>query len=350
MTYRGGSPVTAEENLLRPDCLGYVVELDGEIVGALTALKMTCNVDGSHLPCAGVAAVGVVPEARRSGVGAALMTETLRLFREDGFVFSALYPFRETYYSRFGYVSCGGRVRVTMPTDRFPKRRSTLPVRMIPGSEYEQVRACFDSFCDRYNGSTRRSNERWEDTDPYYVVGDPIEGFIQIKLSGDFWTPLNMADLVWTTERSYYALMEVLHGLAINRTEACWYEPTNGPHMHLLDHGVKLQIERLLMYRTLNLEAALMAKRVTGSGSVSFNVTDEHLPVNSGCWKVDYSPSKCSVASGQSSSVTFSQSQLTQFILGQPGYVEQCDDGLAPRDENLFELFPSRRVYCPDFY
>ncbi len=350
MTYRGGAPIGEEENLLRPDCLGYVVELEGRIVGALTALKMTCNIDGTHLPCAGVAAVGVVPEARRLGVGSALMTESLRLFREDGFVFASLYPFRETYYSRFGYVTCGGRVRVTMPTTRFPRSKVDLPVRMLSGSEYEQVRACFDKFCDRYNGSSRRSPEVWADTDPYYVVGDPIEGFIQIKLGGDFWSPLNTADLVWTTERSYYALLDVLHGLAINRSEASWYEPTDGPYLQVLDQGVRTQVERLLMYRTLDIEKALSAKKPTAKGSVILDVHDPILPEISGRWAVEFSPDQVSVLRSNTGGYLIDQRRLTQALLGQPAFATLHDDGFLPHFPPLEALLPGRRVYCPDFY
>src|SRR5436309_7767449 len=109
MTFRGGEGVKPDEKLLRSDCLAYVAELNGETVAATTVIDMTATLGEHALRCAGLAAVGVLPEHRRGGIGTALMNIVLPLLRAEGFAIASLYPFSAAYYRKFDYAYCGTR-------------------------------------------------------------------------------------------------------------------------------------------------------------------------------------------------------------------------------------------------
>jgi len=83
--------------------LTLVAEVDGVAVADASAVPMQQNVRGGVYRMAGVAGVATLPQARRRGYASALVTEILGLMRDQGHVVSALYPFRPSFYGRFGF-------------------------------------------------------------------------------------------------------------------------------------------------------------------------------------------------------------------------------------------------------
>lgn len=86
------------------DNITLVVEDSGVALAEASAISMRQNVRNSVYPMAGVAGVATQPLARRRGHARALIIELLGQLRETGHVLSALYPFRPSFYQRFGYV------------------------------------------------------------------------------------------------------------------------------------------------------------------------------------------------------------------------------------------------------
>jgi predicted N-acetyltransferase YhbS len=104
------------------------VEEAGTILAAATAIPMRQNVRGSTYPMAGIAGVAAHPLARRQGHVRTVMTQLLGEMRDSGHVVSALYPFRPSFYERFGYTSLPKSRRVTFsPTDMGRLLRADLP-------------------------------------------------------------------------------------------------------------------------------------------------------------------------------------------------------------------------------
>ena len=83
--------------------LTLVAEVAGVDVADASAVPMQQNVRGGVYRMAGVAGVATLPQARRRGYASALVTEILGLMRDQGHVVSALYPFRPSFYERFGF-------------------------------------------------------------------------------------------------------------------------------------------------------------------------------------------------------------------------------------------------------
>jgi predicted acetyltransferase len=69
-----------------------------------TAVPMTQAVRGAVLPMSAIAAVASHPAARRQGVARDLVGRLLAEAAQAGAAVSCLYPFRESFYGRLGYV------------------------------------------------------------------------------------------------------------------------------------------------------------------------------------------------------------------------------------------------------
>ncbi|MBM0237804.1 GNAT family N-acetyltransferase [Micromonospora sp. ATA32] len=105
-----------------------IVEEDSETLAAASAIPMRQNLRGTVLPMAGVAGVATHPLARRRGHVRALLHQLLDEMRDEGHQLSALYPFRASFYEKFGYVGLPKPRTVTFsPADLAPLQRAELP-------------------------------------------------------------------------------------------------------------------------------------------------------------------------------------------------------------------------------
>jgi predicted N-acetyltransferase YhbS len=123
--------------------LTLVAEVDGAAVADVSAIPMRQNVRGTVYPMAGVAGVASQPLARRRGHVRALLLELLGQMRDAGHVVSALYPFRPSFYQRFGYVGVPKARTVTFsPADLAGLLRSDLPGEV----RWERIGTGYDAY------------------------------------------------------------------------------------------------------------------------------------------------------------------------------------------------------------
>jgi predicted acetyltransferase len=129
--------------------VNLVAEEDGQALAAVAGLRMRQNVRGLIHDMAGVASVSSHPSARRRGLVRQLMERLLRQMREEGAAVSALYPFRPSFYARFGFVGIPRhRTAAFAPEGLGHLIRAELP------GEVERLTAA-DGF-DEYAALTRR--------------------------------------------------------------------------------------------------------------------------------------------------------------------------------------------------
>jgi predicted N-acetyltransferase YhbS len=84
--------------------VSMIAEEDGQALAGVGAFPMRQNVRGAIYDMAGIASVASHPAARRRGFVRALLERLLREMRDRGCAVTALYPFRPSFYARFGYV------------------------------------------------------------------------------------------------------------------------------------------------------------------------------------------------------------------------------------------------------
>jgi len=215
---------------------------------------MTYSRNGLHHKCAGIAAVGVLPEWRGRQAGTALMEGLLSCVRERGFEVASLYPFRDTWYARFGFVTHGVRYEVKAP--RVPNVTSELEVLQLEPGRWDSLMPVLEAWSHRYDGINRRTPDQWwralgGDTPlAVYVAGDPVEAYAVVRLVGDFWVPQEVKEFVWTTDRGYRALLGLFRGLAMNKTHVVWPEPADSPYLsEHFDRPVEVKLIGPAMYR-----------------------------------------------------------------------------------------------------
>lgn len=118
-------------------------EDNGETVAVASAIPMRQNVRGVVTPMAGIAGVATHPLARRRGHVRALLHQLLDEMRDEGNSVSALYPFRPSFYERFGFIGL-----IQPRTARFTPRDLDALLRIeLPGEvTWQRVSAGYPEY------------------------------------------------------------------------------------------------------------------------------------------------------------------------------------------------------------
>lgn len=340
----------------------FVAEVDGEVHGIYSVLPMTCTRGLALLESGGIAAVGVLPEARRGGVASAMMRSAVREMRENGVPMASLYPYRETFYRRFGYETCGKRLRLSVPTERMPKLEEALPIRRLGPADWEALQPAQLAFAHARAGVSTRGERLWErvlgENRPLtvYAAGDPVEAYAVVAHKMNFWEDQWISEIAWSSRAGYESVLAFLKRLGANKTSLSWYEPSDSPFLAgLLDQGVSISVERLPMYRVNDVPAALRSLQAEASGEFSIAVRDVDIPENAGPWRVRYTPAGVEVEKGGEADLIFSIQEFTQAFLGDPSLESllRMGRGTVQRPASILDasrLLTPMPVYLPDFF
>ena len=359
MTYNNGRAIPEEDQVFKTT-QGFVGEVDGRVAGVFGTLDFTCTRGEAAFNDAAVAGVAVLPEYRRSGVGSEMMKWSVRHFREEGIPMASLYAFRESYYRRFGYEVCGSRVKITVPIEVFPRVNPQLPVRRLAQEEAAALKPCYEKFARARSGMNLRTDKHWsrvlgKDT-TIYAAGDPVEAYLLVDHRWQFWEGQEISELIWCSHRGYESILSVMAGIGINKSTVEWYEPSDGPFLGChMDHGVKVQIERLVMYRATDVPTCLRALKPMGSGDFTLSVSDPIIPENEGPWRVAFTPDGVEVEKTAAADLEMRIGLFTQALLGQPSLADFArNDLICCRNPHALEaalrLLPPSPAYCTDFF
>lgn len=140
----------------------HVAELEGDVVAHAFGFGLSTWVGGASVPVTGIATVGVAPEARGRGVGAALVRHVESVGESRGAVASFLYPFRQGFYGRLGYVPAPGVIHFAVAPAALPwERARTVKVRRARGEDRATLRELYLAHASRSTGMISRSERLW---------------------------------------------------------------------------------------------------------------------------------------------------------------------------------------------
>ncbi|MDK3156131.1 GNAT family N-acetyltransferase [Kamptonema cortianum] len=165
--------------------------VDGEVAFATIVHDLPLVIRGVTVRCAGIGAVATLPEYRTKKVGTHFLGELLKVAAGDGFAISSLYGFRETFYRRLGFESCGYRWQLRVEEHRLPNLESDLAVRRVALEEVSDLNDCFERFIAGFSGGCLRSEARWRRRlgkvpPSVFALGDPVEAYLWCDPSGFF--------------------------------------------------------------------------------------------------------------------------------------------------------------------
>jgi predicted acetyltransferase len=335
---------------------------DGVAVAEASAFPMHQNVRGHTYQMAGVAGVASLPQVRRRGHVRAVLTDLLGRMRDSGHVVSALYPFRPSFYERFGYVG----VPKTRTARFNPADLGFLLRAKLDGEiGWQRIDTGYDAYRDftlrlldqRHGFSvfpdyravyTRETNSRWLVT---ANVNNEVVAAVTYRISGHGGT-LIADDLLVTSPLGRALLLQFLarHVDQVTEVEVT-VPPDEIPELWATDLTVRVETTTSFptapapMARVLSLDG--LRGLPVGPGRAAVEIVDD--PFVAGKYLLDGMNGVLDVVPTDAADVTLTVAGLSGLVYGvlDPSDVVVRGFGEIPADRitELARLFPRQLPY-----
>ena len=286
-----------EHNAFGPLSSLVVAEQGSTLVGHAFLFDFELGCQGTLLPIAGVASVGIAPEARGKGIGTALMAHLHDLAHARGRVASALFPFREGFYARLGYGKTSPSLHLECAPTALSGLRGTCSVRAAVGADRERIISLHEQQVRSGLGRIRRTEARWNKlflNERRYLLVAERKGelvgysavlFEQEEAHGR--VSLRVQDFLATDSDAERSLLAAL-GSQRDQVHRTWLEVPYGSHLPqtLFDidalragtsdweHPVGM-LTTGAMVRVLDFAALLELRPLTRDGTLAFYVAND---------------------------------------------------------------------------
>lgn len=339
----------------------HAVFEDDTPLSMAVSTPMTQNLHGVLFPASGVWGVSTHPSARRKGYCRQAMAAVLSADRERGMAFSNLYPFRESFYERMGYVSfLLTKIAKLTPASLAPT------LQMDTGGEIEQklIGEAYDiyrdylaemrsrthgmAFFDYVDRVRANRNLLWSALGKF---DGKIEGLMLYNVRGTEGTKYNFVAhrFYYQTSRARYLLLNWIarHIDQTDRAEI-WLQADEFPELWLVDIEVKVESAiRVAMCRVLNVES--IGGMEVGEGSFAVQIVDPLCPWNEGAWRFKGSEGKLQVEKTSKAECHLTIQGLTALIAGthdpQDFPWRGWGDPSPVHQATMREMFPAMRPF-----
>jgi predicted acetyltransferase len=289
-----------------------VGELDGRIVSSLVLYPFSATVRGQRVPITGVGSVAVSPEHRRRGVGEALLRGALRELRARSVPFSALYPFRASWYRRLGWGMAELVHQFAVTAADLPASEEARRVRRLLPPDRERVQTLYERAAMTGHFALTRGEAWWHrrlwNYPGEWLVYEPkrgaIEGYVYYEpdsTKGPFKLALSVMEIVAVTPAAHRGIIGHLASLAdqveeihiATRADHLWptllRDPRNlHPGSEIGAYRDTGNLAHGALLRVVDVKTALEAVPLAAHtrGELRLELDDPVLPANARAWRV----------------------------------------------------------------
>lgn len=334
------------------------------VVGGLAAYRFGQFFGGASVPIAGVAGVGIAPDARGRGLAKGMLVRTLEQLRADTPV-AGLYASTTTLYRSCGFEQAGTAMHFTAPLASFPRGDRALACVALPPKTHEPLHAAYDRRARHWTGHLDRTPALWERVvEPYddaayaYVVGDG-DGYVvfQQKPAADsLHFRVVVRDLVMGTRGAAQRILGFFHDLRSLAEDITWRGCAADPLLSLLPEQTQtVRRHERWMLRVLDVPRALAARGYPPiETEVHLALHDAQFPDNGGRWIFAVSGGRGRAERGGRGDVTLDVRALAALYSGfatphsmrAAGLLDGPDEALV----TLAAAFAGPEPWCADHY
>jgi predicted acetyltransferase len=294
------------------------------------------------------------------------MASLLFADHEAGRVFSNLYPFRESFYERMGYVAYP-----LIKIARFPVRTLEATLKMDTGGEiklqyigeaYDEYRQylaqkrehqhgmAFFDFGDRGRANL---NLVWV---AFAVFDGQVEGIMMYRIMGEEVTKyqFSASRFYYRSNRARYLMLDWI-ARHIDQAEQAeiWLAGDEYPETWLSDLEMKVEVAvRPAMSRVLDI--VKLGGMLVGEGRFTARIVDPICPWNEGDWHFEGNESKLSVTKAATSECELTIQGLSALVSGvhDPQEVSLRGWGNSGNDtqSRIGAMFPKRFPYMHEMF
>jgi predicted acetyltransferase len=274
-----------------------VDRVNGAIAGCYVSLPAGMYIGGRAVPMAGIAAVGVAPEMRSTGVASRMMRSEMQRLYAAGVPLSSLYPATIPVYRRAGYELAGVQYELRLSTTVIDMRERGSLLRRYEPRDAPGIAAVYERMAACCNGTLQRSPFFWsrvhefrgEKTTGYVVESDGrVEGYvfyIKKTAAGGFGYSLQCTDIAAGTAAAAQRLLTFIADHRSTADAAFWYGAPFEPLALLMrEQPFRPALREYWMLRVVHVPKALTARGYPRGlqAELHLDVQDDVLPGNRG--------------------------------------------------------------------
>ena len=344
----------------------YALYEDDEAVAIAIYPRLSQNVRGKIFKMAGVAGVSSHPRTRRKGYIRQLLRDGFEVMKNEGRPLSCLYPFRESFYERLGYVTFPQARKALFNAANLKQLLKTdlggeVEMHLI-GDAYDTYRDYVLSLQPHMHGlavfedsqkESAQSNRSWV---AVAKVAGEVVGILGYSIKGS-----EMMDYDFQAVRFYYHTSQgkylLLDWIARHVDQAgnaeVWLPAYEQPNTWLSDMRPKLEpVFVSPMGRVL--EVAGIGGMETGPGSFSAKISDPDCPWNNGIWKFVGDSGTLEVSPAQSADCNLAIQGLAALVYGVNDPADFAIRGWGDPSPELVAvmqaMFPPKLPYLHEYY
>ncbi len=344
----------------------------GNAVSTIACNDYTVNFDGNDVPMSGIGNVATCPHRRRQGGVRACFARALADMAEQGQYLSALHPFSNSYYQKFGYASVSPVVKYRMPTRHMPAVDAGSFHLFERGSDPQELRAVWNRFAARYNLMSVRSDaemKQYREYDPYhsdrqlYIYygpgGEPkaYAAFKKTAYNGRPSIEIPPEDLAFADAQGLRGILSIAGRFSATYEYVTFELPQEFPLELCLPEIVldypAMEKRYCGMARVTAVEPILKMAACRGSGRAVIEIEDKMLPHNSGRFAVRFTDGKCIAVerTEREPDLCLSIGDFTALILGMYDLDAYLDArGLTVKNNALYGVFYRKGCLLRDFF
>lgn len=334
---------------------------EGEMIAGVIGNRLTMNFDGEKTSLIGIGGVVTHPSHRKSGAIKSIMKQLLTEARQEGNVYSGLYPFNHGFYRKFGYELSRDLETYTFPFTSILKYSGEVRTQLLePNDDRSFLLPVYEAMFNRYHLAIERSKEAFDRataSDPYakndytYAIfdGDAPCAYVAFTKKD---STLLVRDYAFKKEKDFLRILSFLSrfGPEFQNVEISLPEDIPIAMLTSDPYSVEKRVNHRYMTRVLNCEKALSIMKRNILSPFVIEIDDPFLPENSGKWKV--TNGKCE-KTDENADVFMSINAFSQMISGYAGF-----EGTLFRDdvrffgnlEALKAAFPRKARYLGVYY
>ena len=273
----------------------YVAEYNGKVVAGLAPYPFKVAFDGNIVRMSGISGVCSLPPSRRLGAVRAILEQMLHDEREAGAEWSALFPFSQSYYEKFGYAMSEYVAEWSFALRYIAVTEDKGHTFTMHEGGTENIEGFIQAYDNQpqYNLLIQRevcSHNKVAYANPYtsnsfaYLCRDKDGvpcGYIVFhkEWEGDV-SVMAVSELVFDSIETLRAIMNFVASFAADYSRVRFEAPI---HLNLellckdmtVAHGKMIRkVNPVGMVRVVHLENALRAAKVLGTGGASLRVED----------------------------------------------------------------------------
>jgi predicted acetyltransferase len=306
----------------------YGVFEDSEGVAITSCPTLTQNVRGKIFKMGGFADVSSHPKVRRKGYVRDLMRFGYEQLKNDGRAFSSLYPFRESFYERLGYVTFPqSRQAIFKAADLQPLLKADLGGEVelsLIGEAYDAYHKYILEMQPQVHGmgifedpqkESALANRSWV---LQAKVDDEVVGIMGYAIQGEEMMNYNLlaSHFYYRTSQGKYLMLEWIARHVDQAGNVRLRLPAyEQPNTWLAD--IRPNLEKVFvapMGRVL--DVAEIGGMEVGSGSFCAEIRDPDCAWNNGIWKFEGASGKLEVSPTQSADCHLTTQGLSALVYG----------------------------------